>query len=71
MSNGIEISNAKAISYQAASRRPPPRADRYRILSGKPYEVCDYEKVGAKSHLLDDRDLVGQAVAVIFLPPQR
>src|SRR5210317_394127 len=35
MSDGIEISNAKAISYQAASRRPPPRADRYRILSGK------------------------------------
>jgi hypothetical protein len=66
MSDGIEISNAKAISYQAASRRPPPRADRYRILSGKPDEVCDYEKVGAKVHLLDDRDLVGQTVAVFF-----
>ena len=66
MINRIEIGNAKAISHQAASRRPPPRADRYRILSGKPNEICDYEKVGAKSHLLDDRDLVGQPVTIFF-----
>ena len=60
----VEVGDGQGPGDHRSGARAAPRADRYALLLGPLDELGDDQEVAREAHLLDDAELVGQALTI-------